>query len=177
MTQGFTQRGARSPMLVWGLGLALVVESVAVHALLGRRWPVVDLVLVVFNIATVWWLVRHQRAVGDRPVEVGEAGILVQHGTMVRVMVPWAQVARVTRPEWKDQPTDVTPGFLKLSGGDDPNVLVQVEPPVAVALALGLTRQVRVLGLRLDDAPGFVSAVERVGPRRETQEPMDGAGM
>ncbi len=147
-------------MLV-GLSIALVVESVAVHALIGKRWPIADLVLIVTNVWTLWYLRRHYRAVGENPVVVDNEGILIRHGLSISARVPWSQVVAVTRPEWKDQPTDATRHFLKLSGGDDPNILVRVDPPVVTSLMAGLKRQVALFGLRLDDPAGFVSAVDR----------------
>ena len=155
--QAFSQQGTRSTGMLIGLSMAMVVESVAVHALVAKRWPLADVVLIVVNVLTLVWLVRHWRAVGDRPLVVRESGLGIAHGTLVAVEVPWSQVRSVTRAAWRDLPTDARQGFLKLSGGDDPSVLVACEPPVPVKM-MGVPKQVSLFGLRPDDASGFVAA-------------------
>lgn len=156
----FTQHAARSRTLVIGLGAMLLLESAAVHALLmGRPWWVHALLLTA-NASTIWFLWAHDRAVGDRPVSVTEAGIDIPHGLLVRVSAPWSHVAGATRPTWKDLPSDVARGVLKISGFDDPNVLLQFGEPVAAKLGLGVSRAVTTIGLRLDDPDAFVRAVQ-----------------
>jgi hypothetical protein len=156
----FTQHAARSRGLVIGLGAVLLAESVAVHAfLLGRAWWVHALLLVA-NLSTLGFLLAHDRAVGSRPAVVSDAGIELPHGLLVRVSMPWAAVARVTRPAWNDVPGEASRGFLKISGFDDPNVLLHLNHPVAASLGMGITRAVTTIGLRLDDPEAFVRAVE-----------------
>ncbi len=155
--EAFSQQGTRSTGMLVGLSMAMVVESVAVHALIAKRWPLADVVLIVVNLLTLGWLVRHWKAVGDRPLVVRDTGLAIAHGTLVAVEVPWAQVRSVKRAEWRDLPTDARAGFLKLSGGDDPSVLVTCEPAVPVKM-MGVAKQVSLFGLRPDDATGFVAA-------------------
>lgn len=149
-----------------GVSIALVVESIAVHALIGQRWPVANGVLIVLNIATLWYLGRHYRAVGATPVTVSDDELWIRHGASISARIPWPQVVDISPPDWKAQPPDTTQQYLKLSGGDDPNVLVKVEPPVDTTLVMGVRRRIALFGLRLDDAAAFAEVTtDRVAGR------------
>jgi hypothetical protein len=143
---------------VVGLSIAVAVESVAVHALIYPRAPLLNLALFVANALTIWWLVRQYRSIGDTPILVSADSVLIRHGS-VSADVPRSTIREVALLDWKTVPADTSKGFLKLSGGDDPNVLVSCEPPARVALALGIIRSVSRFGLRLDEPAAFVDTV------------------
>ena len=138
--------------------MALAVESVAVHALIYQRWPALDGMLIAANILTVWWMVRHYRAVGATPIVVQSDVLWIRHGTMVSARLPWQSITQVRVAAWRDQPPEAAARFLKLSGGDDPTVLISCDPPADVVVMLGFRRPVSLFGLRLDDPRAFVEA-------------------
>ena len=138
--------------------MALAVESVAIHALIYERWPALDGILLAGNALTIWWMVRHYRAVGAAPIVVQPDVLWIRHGTMTSARVPWSTISDVRVAAWRDQPPDGVSRFLKLSGGDDPNVLVSCDPPADAVVMLGFRRQVSLFGLRLDDPRAFVEA-------------------
>jgi hypothetical protein len=161
----FFMRGARSKGLLVGISIALVVESVAVHALVYRRWPFVSLALALLNVASIWWLAAEYRAVGEVATTVADDAIRVRYGRRIRADIPLDALREVRIATWKDVPTTSVRGYLKLSGGDDPNVLLMLDPPVRVALLPGIAREVRQLVLRMDQPDRFVEAVHLVrGP-------------
>lgn len=161
MSQAFTQQGARSRGLVIGIAIMLLAESVAVHAfLLGKPWWV-HVLLLVANGSTIWFLWAHDRALGARPIVIDERGIHVRHGLLVSAEIPISAIASVTRPSWKELPSDVASGYIKASGFDDPNVLITMRDPVQVNLGLGIRRSARVIGLKVDDADTFVICAAR----------------
>lgn len=63
-------------------------------------------------------------------------------------------------PTWQEVPEEGTAGFMRLAVGDDPNVLLRLEPPVSVRLAFGLRKNAGLIGLRLDEPQRFVAAVK-----------------
>jgi len=137
--------------VLYGVLLALAAESVALHALLFRRWPFASILLLALNIGTIWWLVREAGA--ESGVTLGPDALEVRHGLAVRLHVPVTSVRSVQLATWQSVPPPGTAGYVGLGGGDDPNVLVTFDPPAALRLAIGVRRPVKVLGLRLD-APG-----------------------
>lgn len=143
--------------LMLGLILAILAESVAVHALVYARWPIASVALLVLNLATIWWLYREGTA--GSCTTVGDEAIEVRHGRSTRADIPYASLQGVRVPSWQDVPLAGTAGYLTLSGGDDPNVLLRCQPSAKVHLAMGLRRSVSTLGLRLEAPHDFVAAV------------------
>lgn len=144
--------------LMLGIILAILAESVAVHALVYARWPIASVALLVLNIATIRWIYREGTA--GSCTTVAPDAIEVRHGRSTRADIPYASLQDVRVPTWQDVPQAGTAGYLALSGGDDPNVLLHFEPPVKVQLAMGLRRSVSTLGLRLEAPHEFVAAVQ-----------------
>lgn len=145
--------------LMFGIIAMIVAESVGVHALVYTRSRIASLVLLVVNIWTVWWLWREGSA--ESRTSVTADAIEVRHGRSTRADIPLASVREVRVPTWQQIPQSGTSGYSALSAGDDPNVLVTCDPPAQLQLMMGITRPVRVLGLRLESPAEFVAAVER----------------
>ncbi|MEP7382406.1 MAG: hypothetical protein ABI910_12000 [Gemmatimonadota bacterium] len=152
----------RPRSLLYGLVGVIVVESVAVHALLYPRHPVLSLLFLVSNVATVWYLVRELAT--SVPVIVTRDALDVRSGRSIRLRIPVASVTSVRQPEWRDLPAAGSKGYLKIAGSDDPNVLLVLDPPAVAVLPFGMRRSVSTLGLHLTAPAGFVAAIEtRVG--------------
>lgn len=145
-----------------GIILMIVAESVGVHALVYARWPMASVALLVLNIATIWWIYREGTA--GSCTTVRETVVEVRHGRSTRLDVPLASVRDARVPAWQDIPGTGTSGYLALSGGDDPNALLTLDPPATARLAMGIRRRVSTLGLRLESPGTFVEAIQqRVG--------------
>ncbi|HNV76946.1 MAG: hypothetical protein IPF87_15270 [Gemmatimonadetes bacterium] len=149
--------------LMLGIILVIVAESVAVHALVYSRWPMASVALLVLNIATIWWIYREGTA--GSCTTVRESVIEVRHGRSMRLDVPLASVRDARVPAWQDIPGAGTSGYLALSGGDDPNALLTLDPPASARLAMGIRRRVSTLGMRLESPGAFVAAVNEVVER------------
>jgi hypothetical protein len=158
----FRSDGGRSNTLLFGIILMIVAESVGMHALLYDRWPYASLALLLLNAATIWWIVAELRA--ERFAALREDDVLVRFGRSISAELPLASVREASVPSWREVPGDTTPGYLRLAGGEDPNVLLRLDPPVAARLAFGIRKRVSLLGLRLDDPQGFVGELrQRLG--------------
>ena len=156
----FTQHGARNRGLVVGLSVVLVLEAAVIHVMVREAPWFVHGFLALTNGLVLSFLLRHDRAIERRPIVVGDGAILVQHGLLLSATVPLASVAEVASAGWRDVPGDLTRGYVKASGFDDPNVLVTLRDAVRVRLGFGMHRTARVIGLRVDDPAGFVASVK-----------------
>lgn len=145
--------------LMFGIILMILAESVAVHALVYSRWPMASVALLVLNIYTVWWIWREGNAASHTTLVADR--LEVRHGRSTRADIPLGSVHDVRVPTWQEVPEAGTAGYHALSGGDDPNVLLTLDPPAALQLVMGIRRPVRVLGLRLESPAEFVSVVQR----------------
>jgi hypothetical protein len=154
----FASDSSRSKPLLLGVILVVAFESVGFHAYLYQRSVLASLLFLAVNLGTIWWLIREFRS--EKVTLVRDDDIIVRFGTSVSAQVPLASVRDVRVPTWKEIPGPGTGGFLQLAAGDDPNVLLHIEPPVSVRFPLGLRKSFRLIGLRLDDPQRFVAAVQ-----------------
>lgn len=159
MRQEFTQHSARNRGLVIGLSAVLVLEGGVIHVMLRSAPWWVHLLLAASNLWVLVFLLRHDRAIGARPILVADGTLTIQHGLLVSATIPLAAVSQVAAVGWRDLPGEVSQGYLKVSGFDDPNVLVTLRDAVRVRLGFGMHRTARVIGLRLDDPASFVACV------------------
>jgi hypothetical protein len=158
----FTYRSARSGSLVGGLGLAIAVETVALHLWLAARHPIAAWALTVGSVAALVWLAADYRALGRGAVRLDAKTLDLRIGRRFALRLPRSAVVEVVRPTWRDLPTAGTPAaadYLNLTKPAMPNVLLTLSAPTTVRLAGGLARRARRLGLRLDDADAFVAAL------------------
>ena len=161
-TTSFTYRSARSGSLVVGLGLAIVVETVALHLVLHARHPWLAWILTTSSLSAIVWLAGDYRALGSGAVRLEGDTLDVSVGRRVSVRLPLSTVQSVVRPTWRDLPAPgdrATGEFLNLTKPAAPNVLVTLVAPATVRIPGGLRRQVRRLAMHLDDPAAFVSAL------------------
>ena len=156
----FSTLSARSATLVWGVCLALLVESVALEALLSARHPSLGGVLIAVSVLSALWLIDDYRIVARRPVVVGPHTLVLQRGRLMRIVVPLGGIARITEPAWTEVPASQAGDYLSFAGPSGPNVLIQLATPVTLILPAGFRRCARYIGLRVDEPHAFVLAVE-----------------
>jgi hypothetical protein len=159
----FTYRSARAGSLVFGLGLAIVVETCVVHLVLHARHPLLAWGLTVASVSTLAWLAADYRALGRGTIRVDRDGIDLRVGRRASARVPLSALESVVQPTWQQIPAAGEAGsadYRNLMKPAPPNVLVTVGVPTVVRLTGGRAPTVRRLGLRLDDPAGFIAAVE-----------------
>ena len=162
--RAFQISGVRSKSVVVGFGLAILVESIALHLMLYRRWPIGSLVLLALNVWTIWWLVRDYRALQRLPLVVRDGDVLVRMGRRFSGSVPFASIEDVFRPTWQQVPEVGAAGYLRL--GSDPNVMLRLGGPVTFTGPFGIRKQATLIGLQLDEADEFIRTV-REGRKRQ----------
>ena len=164
-TTRFTYDAARLGVLLWGLALAIAIETMVLHLWLVAKHPLVAWTLLASNVLTIGWLVRDDRALGRTPIEVADGELRFRFGTRWRADIPLPMVASATRIDWRAAEALADPSrprdrsYLKATTIGAPNVLVTLREPVPVRGPLGIVRPVRTLGLCLDDPDAFIAAV------------------
>ena len=161
MTSRFTYRSARSGGLVLGLGMAIVVETIALHALFMRSHPWVAWALTLTSAYALWWIVADYRAMGTGAIAMGEM-VELEVGRRVRATFPVSHVASVTQPTWRERPVRA-PDYLNATKPAEPNVLIGLSHPTTARLVGGMRRSVSRIGLHVDDPAGVVAALSSAG--------------
>lgn len=154
----FTYRRARSGALLAGLGMVLIVETVALDAWLARRHPYAALIVLASSLATLAWLLADYRAMGSGAVRLGPEDLEVRIGRRFAVTVRRDQIAAAIAPTWRDLPAGAR-DYLNATKPATPNVLLTFQEPVPVRLPGGFSKRVHRLGLCLDEPQRFLAAL------------------
>ena len=159
--EDFTCKAARDSSLVVGLGLAMVIETVALHLWLARNHPVLAWSLTAASVLTIGWLAATYYALGRALLRINVHTLdwLIPRRAAVRI--PLHAVANVSRPTWREVPASGTPEsreYRNLLKPATPNLLVTLVSPMMIHLPGGFVRPLRKLGLKLDDPDGFIAA-------------------
>ena len=91
------------------------------------------------------------------PVLLAEDGLRVRSGIMIDLVIPYDEIAGFVTgfDAAKVKATD-TLNHAVLSS---PNVMLSLARPIAVRPAVGATRQVNAVALRIDESPAFIEAL------------------
>ena len=143
--------------MVVALSLAVAAEATAIHFLLAGWSLTAAWIVTALSVYGGLWLVADWRATRNRPLAVGDDGLLVRVGLRWTARVPAEAVASARRA----RPGEALDGERTLSTAlpGPPDVVVELARPVAVAGPFGLDRTVTRLGLAVDEPDAFLAAL------------------
>jgi len=162
-TLEFSYRAARSGAITAAIIAVIVIESAAVHFAVVVRSPLVAWILTLSSLAAVLWLVRDYQALGTGTIRLDDNSLRLEIGRRFDIAISLGTIARVLKPSFRDLPalgTNQGRDYLNLTKPSAPNVLIVLDAVQRVRLTAGLHRDVRRLGLRVDEPAAFLSAVE-----------------
>lgn len=149
-------REAGYPAVASVVALLVVVETSAVHLLVGLWSTTVAWVLSGLGVYAIAWLLGDGRALGARPTRVTATHLRLRVGLRWEADVPRSRIAEVRRL----RPGDASEGEgLRAVVIGAPNVRLAFHEPVEVTGMYGIRRRVRVVRLRVDEADRFCAAL------------------
>jgi hypothetical protein len=164
-TVAFSFRAARSGALTAGLALAIVVETIALHAFLQARHPVWAWSMTVLSAITLIYLAVEFRAWGTARLQVTPSAIHLRVPGRATATVARGNVRNAIQSTWRDVPARDTPKYLNLMAPAEPNVLLELHAEVSVRLRGGiLYRPMTRLGLHVDEPAQFLAALDAITP-------------
>jgi len=146
-------RGAY-PAILGALMMVLVAETLAVHLFLQGHWPWAAWAATLLSVYSAVWLVADYHAARWHPPTVHDAGLQVPVGLRWRAWIPWTAVAGIR----SDRPDDEDAIPLVLLGS--PDFWVELRDPLPIRGPMGITRNVRTLGIGADDPKALRARVE-----------------
>lgn len=148
--------------MMLGLALAFPAEIIAVHLLLMQWNAAVAVAVTALSLYAVVWLVGDARARILRPVAVGGDAVRLECGIQMEAVIPLVDVEMVVLSE-ADLPASVdVSDRLNYGTFYRPDAWVVTKRPVEVRTLLG-KKQVRAIGVSLDDPKAFAACVAAVG--------------
>jgi hypothetical protein len=158
----FSYRSSRSGSVVAAIVAAVAIETVALHFAVSSRLPMLAWIMTLTSLFAIVWLVRDYVAMGTGTVILSNESLRLEIGARFDITIPLGAIVRAFQPTFRDLPTPGTNqgrDYINLTKPSSPNVLIMLEAPHRVRLALGIHRVVTRIGLRLDDGAAFLAAV------------------
>jgi hypothetical protein len=156
----FSSRRAIAPMM-WTLLAIASCELVVVHLLLALWSPAAALAVSLATLAGIGWLIRGIASLSRLPSMLVDDRLTLRAGRIKGVVLPLSQIAGV-RGE-PDRGEARAPDVLNLALVAHPNVVLDLASPL-----VRRGRAYRAVAHRLDDAPGFVAALDAARPPRRS---------
>ena len=159
--KSFSYKSARSGSLVVGICLVLLTEGTAIHLWTYSKNVWIAFALDAMTLMTLGWIVAEYVAIGRGRIRLSDDGIELNVGRQFEMTLPRGAVADVTRPSWRDLPQKGMPeaaDYLHLMRAATPNVLMTLRDPVHVKRPLLKPREIRRIGIHVDDPDGFITA-------------------
>ncbi|MGD8362319.1 MAG: hypothetical protein PVJ04_12905 [Gemmatimonadota bacterium] len=145
------------PAVILALLMAVLVETLIVHLLVGL-WSVrVAWILTALGVYTMFWLVGDLNAARSIQTLATNEGIHLRAGLRWQMDAPWSDVAGFREGEPEE-------GWVKMTMMGAPDFWIEFREPLVVRGILGIERRVRFVGLAPDDPERFQRLVtERIG--------------
>ncbi len=153
------------------LGLATLAEVAAVHLLLSRWSVTAAWVATVAGLASLTWIMRDYRSVRGTPHRVLADQVEIRRGLLWRADIPMEKIRAVRVPTSSERSDASGAVDLLLWLPAAPWVLLEMDAPITVRGLAGIKRQVRRLGVSVDDPPGFAAAVTEALKQIEAAPP------
>jgi hypothetical protein len=151
--------------VVGGLMVAVAAETLPIHLLLGRWSATAAWVLTGLSLYTLLWLFGDYRALVLRPTLLRGEVLEVRIGLRWNLEVPLAAI-RGHRRVRAAPPPRRTPGYLRAVPIGWPRILLELVEPIEARGPYGLRKEVRLLGLIVDDEEAFLASLARAAERR-----------
>lgn len=145
------------PAILVALLMAIAVETVALHVLVGLWFVPAAWALTILSVYSGIWLLGDFQAARATPSLVGQEALHLRTGLRWSADVPWSTIRSIHDERPSGDTVDMT-----LWGA--PDFWLECSDPVPVQGPFGLDRQVQFLGVAVDQ-PGDLRAViqERIG--------------
>ena len=157
-SQTFPLEGGVSASLLAGIGLALVVEGVALHVWIAPRSEVGAWTITALNAATLVWLWRDYQARARAELTLGDDEVVVALGNQLRCRFARSGITSVEAATWRSVPDPaMARDYVNGAKPLEPNVLIVLRETVEARLPFGIRKRVTRLGLRVTDPDRLIS--------------------
>ena len=144
-----------------GIGMALIVETVAVHFLVRLHSPALAWVLTLLSLYTLLWLVGDYRALVARPIRVTASHLRFRYGLRWEADVPRDAVKDVELLPPPMGPTPKEKGRLVVALPGGANLKLQFQRPMDFLGLYGWRKVITELRVRVDEPEKLRAALER----------------
>lgn len=166
--RAFPLQGGASASLLVGIGLALVVEGVALHVWIAARHPGWAWAITALNAGTLVWLWRDYQARAQATLTLGDRDVVITVGNQLRCQLSRSGIARAELATWRSVPEpQMARDYVNSAKPLEPNVMLTFAEPVDARLPLGIRKRLTRLGVRVSEPERLISEIATVETRSQ----------
>jgi hypothetical protein len=132
------------------VAIAMIVESTAIHFLLGMENLRISLLIGALHIATLWWIIREIRAVYRRPHTITDDTLSLHLGTLYAIDIPRQNIITI-RPFQPETDRSLRIQNFDLIQGSTPKIVVELRLPLPIRIGGLVKRYTSYIGLTTDN--------------------------
>ncbi|WP_042475443.1 hypothetical protein [Bacillus ndiopicus] len=143
---------------------AIVLETLGIHWWLHSKYPIVSLVLLVFNVYSVLFFLADLQALRLNPTQIRNGTLYLSLGIMKRAEIPLTQISEILTDanQFEEKlPKDVAQFIAKDFEAVKPSVILHFTEPVSVILPFGVEKHYHKIAIKVDDAPAFIKELKK----------------
>jgi len=152
----FPLEGGLSASFAVGLGFVVAIEGAVLHVWVASRSQPWAWAITALNVVTLVWLWREYESGTRARLIVTDTDVEIDAGSRLRCRFPRSAVASVEDATWRSVP-ELASDFANTAKPLEPNVVVVLREPVAARFALGITKRVSRIGLRVADVAALLA--------------------
>lgn len=152
--QFFYHKKSGSIALLWALIMILIVETIALHFIVGLWSTTAAWVLTILSIYTCFQVLSLIKSMPQRPFEVKETVLWLAYGTLCEAKIPLEQIEQVLDYD-RTQDTTNAVRFSPLGELETPNLWLKFKHPIKITTTFGKQKECSDLLLFVDDKEGF----------------------
>ncbi len=143
---------------------AIIFETVGIHWWLHEKSIVISLILLIFNLYSVFFFLGDIQALRLNPLQVTSEGIHVSLGLMKRMEIKWTDIEAVIEDseQLQHKPSKnaiefIARDFEKVY----PDVILKLKQPVKAHLIMGIEKEFEEVPLKVDETGPFIAALKK----------------
>jgi hypothetical protein len=132
------------------IAIAMIVESTAIHFLLGMENLLITLCIGALHIVTLWWIIREIRAVYRRPHTITDDTLSLRLGTLYAIDIPRQDIIAI-RPFQPQTDRGLRIQNFDLIQGSTPKIVVELRLPLPIYIGGLVKRYTSYIGITTDN--------------------------
>lgn len=133
---------------------AIIVETLGIHYFIHDKWPIVSIVLLLFNVYSILFFVGDIQAVRLNPIAVNERSMFISQGLMKRAKIDFTHIECIIEDREfleKKRKKDTLEFVMRDFETVYPDFVLKMKVPQKATLFMGIEKEYRYVAIKCDD--------------------------
>lgn len=148
-----------SAALLWGFIMAIMVETVVLHLLLGLWSVLVAWVATILSLYACLQVIALIKSMARRPIELNETELWLKYGTFGDAKITWPNIKSIQFYGFNNEDKDAS-RLSVLGEMERPNILIELYRKTRITTAFGIQKEIEKILFFVDEKDAFIEQVE-----------------